>query len=702
VPARALDALWVAGLAAATLVFWQLRVSVPAGGVNFLVSGDLFHYFWPAYVYAGDRLREGALPFWNPYQAAGEPFLATLQPGALYPARLLLLVADVHTAMRWSAVAHLLLATLGTWALCRALAAGRAGAAVGAVTFGVTFAVPNAYWPSYLEAGSWLPVAALGLARFADAGRARWLALAGFAGGMPIVAGGYQVTIYVAYGLVLLGVALLARRRVPLPAMLAGLAVAGVLAGATAAPQLLPTVAWTSETARRAGALTDLQIDPMAFLRTKRLLLEKTFWRGDGFQPFYLSVPVALLAAVGFVATGAFGAVLGSATLVAYLLSFGPGTLWFGLYRWLPGLSMYRFPQRLFTLVAFASAIAAALGTTALLRARPLAARPPRRLAAAAVVVLVVTAGLAVPYSNGSDFPWTARGVRLTGPPDFPAALRAATGEGRALLPADGLVPALPHRYGMLERTRVLQDYEPLSSRRLRDYLHALAGKPPAGDDAPTPFTGGFPRAEGIARPALLDLAAVRALVLPAGAVPPARTPPFTRVATMAQLAVWANPLALPRAYVVPRARFVADEAAALAAIAAPDADGRREAVLVGAPDAPEAAAVAAAAPAPARPVRPAIDLPERVALDVDAPAPAVLVLADAFAPGWEVTVDGAPRRLWQANHLVRGVILRPGDRRVEFRYRAPGFAAGVAAAGSAWGLFAAGAAVATWRRRAR
>jgi hypothetical protein len=699
-PAVALEALWVAGLTMATWIFWRLRVSVPVGGVNFLVSGDLFHYFWPAYAYVADRLRAGAVAEWNPYQAAGSPFLATLQPGVLYPARLLLLLADIPTAMRWSTFLHLLLATLATWALCRALGAGRPGAAVGAATFGIAWAVPNAYWASYLEAGAWLPVGALGIARFAAGGGVGWIALAGFAGGMPVIAGGYQVTIYVVYGLVLLGLALLAdrRRRVPFGRMVAGLAVAGLLAGATAAPQLLPSLAWTSETARRAGALTDIQIDPLAFLRTKALLFEKTFWRGGGFQPFYLSVPVALLALVGFATTRGFGIVLGVATIVAYLLSFGAGTPWFGLYRWIPGLAMYRFPQRLFTLVAFASTIGAALGLTTLLRGRALSI-PPRRAAAAALGVLLVTVGLAAPYSSGSDFPWTAAGGSLTGTPDFPGTLRQVVGEGRALLPADGVVAALPHRFGSLERVRVLQDYEPLSSRRLRDYLFALAGRPPATDDEVSPYTGGFPRTDAIARPTLLDLAAVRGLVLAAGRKPPERTPAFVHVKTMAQLAVWENPLALPRAYVVPRARFVVDEEAALAAITATGFDGQGEVVLVGPADGPEAAAVAEAPASPARAARIAADLPEHVAVDVDVAAPGVLVLADAFAPGWAVAVDGAERRLWQANHLVRGVLVRPGDRRVTFTYRTPGLRPGLAVAGTAWTLAAVGAVVAARRR---
>src|SRR5262249_35585344 len=79
--ALALEAVWVAGLTAATLAFGRLRMSVPVGSVNFLVSGDMFHYFWPAYAYIAERLRAGGLAQWNPYQSLGEPFLATLQAG---------------------------------------------------------------------------------------------------------------------------------------------------------------------------------------------------------------------------------------------------------------------------------------------------------------------------------------------------------------------------------------------------------------------------------------------------------------------------------------------------------------------------------------------------------------------------------------------------------------------------------------------
>src|SRR4030095_11796847 len=47
------------------------------------------------------------------------------------------------------------------------------------------------------------------------------------------------------------------------------------------------------------------------------------------------------------------------------------------------------------------------------------------------------------------------------------------------------------------------------------------------------------------------------------------------------------------------------------------------------------------------------------------------------------------PRWSGQANHLVRAVLVQPGDRLVEFAYHPPGFRPALLAAATAWALFA-------------
>ena len=59
----------------------------------------------------------------------------------------------------------------------------------------------------------------------------------------------------------------------------------------------------------------------------------------------------------------------------------------------------------------------------------------------------------------------------------------------------------------------------------------------------------------------------------------------------------------------------------------------------------------------------------DRVAVDVEAAGPGVLVLHDLFYPGWTATVDGVSAPLLHANLLFRGVEVGPGHHRVEFSY---------------------------------
>ena len=59
----------------------------------------------------------------------------------------------------------------------------------------------------------------------------------------------------------------------------------------------------------------------------------------------------------------------------------------------------------------------------------------------------------------------------------------------------------------------------------------------------------------------------------------------------------------------------------------------------------------------------------KRVALTAETPTPGVLVLSDAWYPGWQVTVDGKPAPLLRADYALRGVALPAGRHTVEFTY---------------------------------
>ncbi|HXY54139.1 MAG TPA: YfhO family protein [Nitrospirota bacterium] len=79
-------------------------------------------------------------------------------------------------------------------------------------------------------------------------------------------------------------------------------------------------------------------------------------------------------------------------------------------------------------------------------------------------------------------------------------------------------------------------------------------------------------------------------------------------------------------------------------------------------------------------------DEPEHTALETRSDHRALLVLNDAYAPGWTVSVDGHASEILPANYLARGVWVEAGTHSVVFEYHTPLLRAG-------WGLFIAGAA---------
>ena len=73
------------------------------------------------------------------------------------------------------------------------------------------------------------------------------------------------------------------------------------------------------------------------------------------------------------------------------------------------------------------------------------------------------------------------------------------------------------------------------------------------------------------------------------------------------------------------------------------------------------------------------VDLPGRVEIDVELSGPGMLVLTDAFYPGWKVTVDDDPGFAIPVYGCVRGVSLTGSEKKVVFRYEPASFSWGLA-----------------------
>ncbi len=79
------------------------------------------------------------------------------------------------------------------------------------------------------------------------------------------------------------------------------------------------------------------------------------------------------------------------------------------------------------------------------------------------------------------------------------------------------------------------------------------------------------------------------------------------------------------------------------------------------------------------------LDLPQRVEAQVTATAATVLVLRDAFSPGWTATLDGKPAPLMRADGFFRALSVPAGAHQVVWQFEAPGLGVGSAISGLSW-----------------
>ncbi len=124
------------------------------------------------------------------------------------------------------------------------------------------------------------------------------------------------------------------------------------------------------------------------------------------------------------------------------------------------------------------------------------------------------------------------------------------------------------------------------------------------------------------------------------------------------------------RAWLVHAATLTPDDAAALAVLADTAFDPRVRAILSNVATLPELPADPSAATLPGESVTVVSYTAEQVALRADVAAPALLVLADTFYPGWQATVDGVPAPVLRANLMFRAVSLSAGQHDVVLTYR--------------------------------
>ncbi|MCA9920060.1 MAG: YfhO family protein, partial [Anaerolineales bacterium] len=134
---------------------------------------------------------------------------------------------------------------------------------------------------------------------------------------------------------------------------------------------------------------------------------------------------------------------------------------------------------------------------------------------------------------------------------------------------------------------------------------------------------------------------------------------------------IYENLDVLPRAVLLSNWIWQPDETAVLQALQQPEFSVRETAVLLGSGENREGTVSLSAAAQITR------YAPEQVVVQTSSAQPQLLLLTDAYYPGWQVTVDGTSAELLQADGLFRGVLLPAGEHEVVFTFAPRSFQLG-------------------------
>ena len=250
--------------------------------------------------------------------------------------------------------------------------------------------------------------------------------------------------------------------------------------------------------------------------------------------------------------------------------------------------------------------------------------------------------------------------MRVTGSPDYAKATE---------IPLNNLLP----NAGMLYGFEYFQDIDALGRRSYTDFLHFI-------NSLPADRRANMLRAVNVKYVVAFHPLKVKGLDL-------LREFPehYSKLYTVAA--------GVPRAYVVGRAIYDLDPKNTLRRLSTDEFNPQQE-VIVDSPSRLEPTSIFHGNAA----IK--IYRNNQVQIDAQLSEPGVLVLTDAFYPGWKVHVDGKEQKIMRANYLFRAVGLPAGSHKVEFTYDPESFKAGLIISLCTAGLLVAVPLVRWFRRR--
>jgi hypothetical protein len=350
-------------------------------GIESFVARDFGFFVYPLAHFQRDCFWHGELPFWNPYNNCGVPFLAQWNTMPLYPPALFYLTLPFNWALSNFSLLHLWWAGLGMYFLARRWTGNNFAAAFAGTAFAFNgFTLNLLMWPSHIATFSWLPWVIL-CAEAAGREGGRKIFLAGIVGALQMLAGGPETILLTWLTVSALWLQQFIGGETARGKMFWRFPLVVLLVFGLSAAQLLPFLDLVAHAQRESG-YTDLRwsmpgfglanfLVPMAFGMTA---MEGIFFQQGQYwtSSYYLGMGTLWLAVLAvFLMVGRDSVepklklklrLLGFIAVVALLCALGENTPFYPFLRKIiPQLSFITYPIKFVMLVIFAAPLLAAI-----------------------------------------------------------------------------------------------------------------------------------------------------------------------------------------------------------------------------------------------------------------------------------------------------------------------------------------------------
>jgi hypothetical protein len=691
----------------------------------------LFHAF---YTMTRNAIADGEWPLWNHLEFGGMPLLANYQSAVFYPPRLPHQFLDIAWASTLFVILKLWLCGMTAYLSARVFGLRRAPSTFASIAWMLSgYHVSWAYY-AIPDVGAWLPVLLIGVEFLLEGRYRRGCCAIAIAATMLLLCGHPESALTGSAGLGLYFLIRLAHRAgsgAPFWRPLGAAVAAWAIALLATAMQTLPFFEYVGQSQtyvhRVSGPEHRHFIQPGQYpifwvpryfgsnaddnFRGARNVLDMSNFRTMAYPGVAVTLGVLLLLAVGnsrsqkarsldrarviaLFATTVLFLALAIESPISEALSNLPliGSTWgcwfltwplfalpllaaMGIDRWtsearspreftvpvagavIIGIALivpYVIERRLLVFQGFDAYVGAQLLIAALIFAiglipTCLAAHPRLRRWAAHAFVLLLAA----------DLLCAARGLIASSPRDelfvdtpLTRFLQAASPPARINIEAAGIQTGLLQHYGIEQHW----GYDAIMPDRMWRFYGGTSGD---------------------AWPRLAPLTATEFyLHRSAFAGPPfeGRVAELERVGTFDDVGVYRDSRVYPRAYLVGRAEVVSSTDVLFERLRESGFDPRHAVLVDSPPEAPLPPAAAALNGSASVELRKST----RVVVSTQSDSDAVLVLADAYYPGWQARVDDAPAEIFPAFHAYRAVVVPKGDHKVEFTYRPRSFRIGL------------------------